>query len=305
MANNILDCQVYNTLLTEVTWETCALRQWLNSDFMDIAFSNAEQKAILDTIVSTSDNVYYCSKGWYSGTGYGGNTTIDKIYLPSIEDVKNIQYGFTDNKKTIIIEGTEYARNQSVACGIFDGGAYWLRTLGSDNTKASFVYKGEIYNGDSTLSQASSYGQDWEIFNDVNSDGIGVFPMLCIDLSKTKVWSNGGKVTSKGGWGDDVKGSKVVVPKNYIIALDDELYYRVTKTGKNKGEVEVAGWDDFLLKFGGEEIEIPKTIKIKGYTYKVTGIADAAFKNCKCVKKMIIGVNVKKLERMLSIIVKS
>ena len=41
-----LDCKPYNTEYTDVTWETCSLRQWLNSTFLNTAFSAEEQKKI-------------------------------------------------------------------------------------------------------------------------------------------------------------------------------------------------------------------------------------------------------------------
>ena len=40
-------------------------------------------------------------------------------------------------------------------------------------------------------------------------------------------------------------------------------------------------------------IVIPTTVKIDGITYKVTAIAEGAFKNCKKLKKVSIGNNVK------------
>lgn len=42
-----LDCQVYSSLKTKVTWENSELRTWLNTVFMEKAFIGAEQEAIL------------------------------------------------------------------------------------------------------------------------------------------------------------------------------------------------------------------------------------------------------------------
>lgn len=38
-----LDCKPYNTSSTNVTWETCSLRNWLNNDFINSAFSATEK----------------------------------------------------------------------------------------------------------------------------------------------------------------------------------------------------------------------------------------------------------------------
>lgn len=73
-----LDAQPYNTTNSEVTWETCTLRTWLNSTFYNKAFSSAEQAAILTTNVDNSK--YQCYSGWSTN---GGNNTQDKVFLLS------------------------------------------------------------------------------------------------------------------------------------------------------------------------------------------------------------------------------
>ena len=49
-----LDCQQYNTNETEVTWENCTLREWLNEDFFHAAFSDRE-KAMIPTVTVSAD----------------------------------------------------------------------------------------------------------------------------------------------------------------------------------------------------------------------------------------------------------
>ena len=75
---NILDCQPYNTESTEVTWETCSLRQWLNNDFYNTAFNESERKLIETTTLSNPDNPF---------GGKGGNNTDDKVFCLSMEEV--------------------------------------------------------------------------------------------------------------------------------------------------------------------------------------------------------------------------
>ena len=87
-----------------VLWEDCTLRSWLNGygssanyskrdyttdNFMDRAFSNAEQQAILTTNLSNQDNPAYGTEG--------GNNTSDKIFLLSYEDITNPSYGFAED----------------------------------------------------------------------------------------------------------------------------------------------------------------------------------------------------------------
>ena len=73
-----LDMQQYNTRETNVTWETCSLRAWLNNDFWNKAFTLEEQSAILLTDVDNSGAQGY--SGW---TLSGGNNTQDHIFLLS------------------------------------------------------------------------------------------------------------------------------------------------------------------------------------------------------------------------------
>lgn len=76
-----LDVQPYNSEKTDVTWETCTLRTWLNNTFFNKAFTSAEQATILTTTVYN-----FWTEGnteWESG---GGNTTQDRIFLLSYEE---------------------------------------------------------------------------------------------------------------------------------------------------------------------------------------------------------------------------
>ena len=73
-----LDCKPYNTNYTDVTWETCSLRSWLNDEFINEAFSDDEIDKILITTVETPKNVRF-------GTN-GGGTTNDKVFILSIQE---------------------------------------------------------------------------------------------------------------------------------------------------------------------------------------------------------------------------
>lgn len=78
----------YHTSDTLVTWETCHMRSWLNSTFMNKAFDSAESTLFADTNISTPDTVEQGS--------VGGNDTVDKLFLLTYEDCVNTDYGFSD-----------------------------------------------------------------------------------------------------------------------------------------------------------------------------------------------------------------
>ena len=86
VADRGLDCKDYNETRTSVTWEDCTLRAWLNETFYNTAFSGSEQGAIVPQTVVNDDNPEYGTEG--------GQNTQDKIYLLSISEVLNPEYGF-------------------------------------------------------------------------------------------------------------------------------------------------------------------------------------------------------------------
>lgn len=122
-----LDAKPYHTSREEVTWENCYLREWLNSDFYESAFTNEEQEYI---IASSLKNVIETNYWKYKGEG--GNVTSDKVFLLSIDEV--LQYDLYRPTKP-----TEYALNQGAYLSWFYGIAnciWWAR---------SSVYRPNIY----------------------------------------------------------------------------------------------------------------------------------------------------------------
>ena len=74
-----LDSAAYSHDMAPVTWETSYVREFLNGEFLQKAFSGEEQALILETLVINNDNPSH-------GTP-GGNDTTDKVYLPSLEEI--------------------------------------------------------------------------------------------------------------------------------------------------------------------------------------------------------------------------
>lgn len=101
----------YNRALEETTWENCSLRQYLNNEFYN-SFSESDRERIIEVTNLNLDNPQY-------GTT-GGNPTVDKIFLLSIEEA---------NKYDIVIP--RYV-NLNIA--------WWLRSPGDEKTGASGVY---------------------------------------------------------------------------------------------------------------------------------------------------------------------
>ena len=126
-----LDCKQYNTSYTDVTWETCTLRKWLNNDFLGAAFS-ADEKAMIPTVtVSADENLAY-------GTG-PSNATQDQVFLLSIMEANKY---FSSNSARQC-EATDYA----VANGAYVNSGnsncrWWLRSPGYEQSNAAVVGSG-------------------------------------------------------------------------------------------------------------------------------------------------------------------
>ncbi|MCM1244923.1 MAG: DUF6273 domain-containing protein [Roseburia sp.] len=182
LADQNLDCQKYNDTNTNVTWETCTMRSWLNGydadDFLNKAFNQTEQEAIRDMTVVNEDNP--------NGTE-GGNNTVDKVYLLSLNEATNTSYGFTKTVDAIDTReavNTAYTKAQGAGTNTTNGnGVWWLRSPGSlSGSYASYVnFSGYVYKSGSSVSNYS----------------VTVRPALHLDLS-SQVWSPAGTVGSNG-----------------------------------------------------------------------------------------------------------
>ncbi len=138
-----LDAQPYNAEYTDVTWETCTLRTWLNSTFMNKAFTAEEQKVILTT--SVMNNSSQCYSGWSTN---GGNNTQDQIFLLSYAGAnKYLDVKLRCNNTKACVKPTAYAEKQGAYTSsdykTADGdnaGWWWLRSPGDTQNSAASVY---------------------------------------------------------------------------------------------------------------------------------------------------------------------
>jgi len=71
----------YDDGLTDITWEHCNLRRYLNGEFYD-RFTDAEKSRIIKTKLTDRNNPWHGTK-W-------GNLTFDKVFLLSYDEI--IQY---------------------------------------------------------------------------------------------------------------------------------------------------------------------------------------------------------------------
>lgn len=128
ISDKALDCQPYNTSLSDVTWENCTLRKWLNDDFVNVAFDAEERKMIPSVIVSAYKNPIYDTNS--------KNATNDRVFLLSIVEAE--KYFTSDEARKCM--PTEYAMANGDALGGEAINWWWLRSPGDYQFFAANVY---------------------------------------------------------------------------------------------------------------------------------------------------------------------
>lgn len=291
MSDKNLDCQKYNNKEVDVTWETCSLRTWLYSNFYRKAFSTAEQNAIkVTTVVNDKNEVY--------GTS-GGNTTIDKVYIPSIKEVTNTNYGFVDyNSRSVTrkAKNTAYTMNCYInQSNVSQYGVWWIRTPGANHQQAAIVDGPGYVFGDSYYSGLSVANED-----------VGVRPVMHISLSAFDKLEFAGTVSLDGE--EIVPTPTPTVTPTVTPAAETSSTPTVTpnptvKATKNPQKETIASAlpnktaNNTLAR---STVKIGKIINDKGINYKITKLTDKngkltliSVKNKK-TKKITIPKEVKK-----------
>ncbi len=147
-----LDCKKFNETYSDVTWETCTIRQWLNKDFYNVAFNSEEKASIATTTVVNEDNPI-CGAD-------GGNTTQDKIFLLSFGEAQEYfvnddgSHDFGKESHDRACKPTAYAIAQG--CWAYDDPDkwhdgfcwWWLRSPGWGQDHAAGVDRDGDLHGD-------------------------------------------------------------------------------------------------------------------------------------------------------------
>ena len=125
-----LDGQPYHSSFAEITWENSLLRQWLNGEFFETAFTDTERESIEKVINNTPANPE-------AGTD-GGSDTADSVFLLSIDEVLR----FFPSVKDRTCKATDFAKGKGVLVDWVneDNSFWWLRSPGYSPYSAAIVY---------------------------------------------------------------------------------------------------------------------------------------------------------------------
>ena len=166
MCETIIDSQPYNNYILDADskywgnssqtyyasdYANSSIREWLNDDFYNTAFSD-EQK--LNIKITTLNNDGYRTLTGATGyEDYDSASTNDKIFLLSYDEVLNSSYGFsTGSDSARRPKGSDYAKcqglheNNSSSSSYYGCSGWRLRSPGSSSYIVCGVYYGgEVY----------------------------------------------------------------------------------------------------------------------------------------------------------------
>ncbi len=201
LADQILDIQKYNESDNTVAWESSTIRSWLNgydasmntsltdftdSSFINSAFTDEEKEGLIS---KTLDNK---TTGENADT-YGGENTVDKVFLLSENDYQKDKYGFSSyNSGKRISKSSTYAKARGVhsrydmflaACS-----SWWLRSPGR--------FEGTVRAADYSAEAVTRY--------------VGLRPVCSLNLALSSVYKYAGTVCSDGSMKQENDGDDTV-----------------------------------------------------------------------------------------------
>ena len=131
-----------------VSWEDSSLRQWLNGEFLNLAFSEEEQNSIVTKSVFAEDNREFGTEA--------GNDTQDPVFLLSISEVEKYFHSDPDR----MCAPTSYAVNNG-AHGKTEGYCWWwMRSPGKTVNYAACVGSDGVVNcsGNDVMYESGAVG---------------------------------------------------------------------------------------------------------------------------------------------------
>ncbi len=128
---------INNEIIYANNYEHSNIRNWLNNDFLNKAFTHSNANILTINVDNSSETTNA------NNNKYACSNTNDKVYLPSYEDLLNENIGFACiNDKSVLREckTTDYARAKGAWCntrtdlgsGSLYNGTYWTRSASSE-----------------------------------------------------------------------------------------------------------------------------------------------------------------------------
>lgn len=178
-------------------WKQSVVRKWLNEDFYKIAFSDAEKKRIIKSILTD--------------VGVSSEATGDRIFLLSVDEAERYI-----NQKGLSVENkASYYADHTVYGYLVNGFAkWWLRTPGSQTQMvacASWGYNGVSMDYDGMYCKTMGEHTEDEHHS---SARIGIRPAMWINLGEVDSVKETEKPESKGTIKCEVCGSNNIIKQD-------------------------------------------------------------------------------------------
>ena len=126
----IIDDQAYHNS-SNITWENCSIRSWLNNTFITGAFTSNQISVILEKTIHTT-----------GAPSYSDSDTLEKVFLLSTSEID----GYSGIMGSATAQATPYAKAKNgSALKVRDGNSpWWLRNLYSSNEAYMVDYNGYL-----------------------------------------------------------------------------------------------------------------------------------------------------------------
>lgn len=175
VADRAIDGNEYNakenSLWENYSWANCTIRNWLNNSFYNTAFNSIEQEDIV------TQNVIHKEFGGWTRSEM---STIDKVYLLAVDEVRNEEYGFCSGSNDSVsrkMKASDYAHIRGV----------WRRTGSKEKDVCNWWLRSRpYYNREEAIVVDSGVVYFYIPVYDVYC---GICPVLHINLPSSSSWS--------------------------------------------------------------------------------------------------------------------
>ena len=253
-------------------YATSSIRAWLNDDFYNTAFSSSQKAGIL---TSELDNRAYSA----SRSKYNSETTYDKVFLLSVNEMQNTAYGFsidTASDPARQAKGTDYAKCQGLDVDSSSGCSnYRLRSAGDNSDCACHVYSGGGLNYSGWMVYFTDYG---------------IRPALKISNLSSSISKSGGSGSSSGNSNKNTTakpagGNNVATDAPQGVTESETFAQINAEVEREASSAEIKSYGDFkyivvkanayICGYSGSSKKVKIPSKIDGMP--VVGITDNAF----------------------------
>lgn len=163
LSKSSVGCDSYNDNPSSAKWRSSSIRKWLNTEFLEIFFSQEEREAIVSVVLENKDNS--------ETKAVGGTKTKDKVFLLSIEEAEKYFSDEDDDIGPKLFEEQYYSdalEHLVVNEEKYNSLSWWLRSPGIvdfADTYASASFMDEYgcvnTNGQNVISEAEIRPAIW------------------------------------------------------------------------------------------------------------------------------------------------